>query len=85
MPVLLTYFGKKSGVKGGRSLTYVLGNMLSAGGTTIPPATQFFHLPGTEVVVFPSLVISRTAAMYAHHAIQWLAAAPDAEPVVPVQ
>ncbi len=33
MPVLLTYFGKKSGVKGGRSLTYVLGNMLSAGGT----------------------------------------------------
>ena len=40
MPVLLTYFGKKSGVKGGRSLTYVLGNMLSAGGTDPPPASQ---------------------------------------------
>ena len=32
LPVVLTYLGKKSGVDGGRSLTYVLGNMLSAGG-----------------------------------------------------
>ena len=50
MPVLLTYFGKKSGVKGGRSLTYVLGNMLSAGGTKTPPAGPLLHPAGTEVV-----------------------------------
>ena len=32
LPVLLTRLGKNSGAQGGRSLTYVLGNMLSAGG-----------------------------------------------------
>ena len=50
MPVLLTYFGKKSGVKGGRSLTYVLGNMLSAGGTSPPSASPSFLLSDTEIV-----------------------------------
>jgi hypothetical protein len=30
--VLLSHWGKKSGAPGGRSLAYVLGNMLSAGG-----------------------------------------------------
>ena len=54
MPVLLTYFGKKSGAKGGRSLTYVLGNMLSAGGTRAPPASPFFLLFGTEAVSLSS-------------------------------
>jgi len=37
-PVLLTRLGKKAGAEGGRSLTYVLGNMLSAGGTA--PSTN---------------------------------------------
>ncbi|CAK0783445.1 hypothetical protein CVIRNUC_006644 [Coccomyxa viridis] len=46
MPVLLTYFGKKSGVKGGRSLTYVLGNMLSAG---VMVSAGFVHLLGTAI------------------------------------
>lgn len=32
LPVLLSHWGKKSGAPGGRSLAYVLGNMLSAGG-----------------------------------------------------
>ena len=35
LPVLLTRLGKSSGVEGGRSLTYVLGNMLSAGGAQL--------------------------------------------------
>ena len=36
MPVVLAHWGKNSGSPGGRSLAYVLGNMLSAGGA--PPA-----------------------------------------------
>ena len=32
LPVFLSYLGKKAGAPGGRSLAYVLGNMLSAGG-----------------------------------------------------
>ena len=35
MPVVLAHWGKNSGTPGGRSLAYVLGNMLSAGGAPL--------------------------------------------------
>ena len=35
MPVVLAHWGKASGAPGGRSLAYVLGNMLSAGGALL--------------------------------------------------
>ncbi|CAL5220634.1 g2678 [Coccomyxa viridis] len=46
LPVLLTRLGKNSGAQGGRSLTYVLGNMLSAG---VMVSAGFVHLLGAAI------------------------------------
>ncbi|KAK9904991.1 hypothetical protein WJX75_007293 [Coccomyxa subellipsoidea] len=46
LPVFLSYLGKKAGAVGGRSLAYVLGNMLSAG---VMISAGFVHLLGTAI------------------------------------
>ncbi|KAK9838166.1 hypothetical protein WJX81_006014 [Elliptochloris bilobata] len=46
MPVVLAQWGKMSGTPGGRSLAYVLGNMLSAG---VMVSAGFVHLLGTAI------------------------------------
>lgn len=59
--MLLTYFGKKSGIDGGRSLTYVLGNMLSAGGGLPFSCGIFYHLSILQPLMHSSCTEDATA------------------------